>query len=92
MSDKIGEPTQGLQLCFKVVDILLCRYCRVGACLEGILLGRQPKCIPADGVENIEALHALVPGNDICGRVPLYTNSAGIRPERVTPAVCASSH
>lgn len=92
MSDKGREPTQGLQLCLKIVDILLCRHCRVGACLKGILLGRQAKCIPADGVENIEALHTLVPGNDICGRVPLCTDSAGIRPERVTPAGCASSH
>lgn len=47
------------------VDVLQGPLLRVDAALNGSILGRQAKRIPADGVEDVVALHALEAGEDI---------------------------
>ena len=41
------------------------RFGRVGARLDGILLGRKSECVPAHRVEDVKALAALVPADDV---------------------------
>ena len=57
---------------------------RVGVRLHRVLLGGQAKGVPADRMQHIEALHALVARKDIRRRIPLgmpyvQTRSARIR-------------
>ena len=37
--------------------------------LDGILLGRQAKCVPAHRVQDVEAAQAFVASEDVGGRV-----------------------
>jgi len=60
-----------LKLTAKVVGIGLGGNARVLAGLDGVLLGRQSEGIPTHGVENVEAIHALVATNDVSGGVSL---------------------
>ena len=39
--------------------------------LDGVLLGGQAEGVPAHGVEDVEAAHALVAGEDVGGGVAL---------------------
>ena len=51
---------QPLQLGLHAGDVLAGPGLRVQALLDGGVLGRQPQRVPADGVHDVEAAHALV--------------------------------
>ena len=63
--------TQHLQLAAKVVDVALGRGPRMGAGLLGMLLGRQPKGVPAHGVHDAVAPVAAEAADDVGGRIAL---------------------
>ena len=51
------------------VDVLLRGDARVRAGLDGVLLGGQAEGVPAHRVQDVEAAHALVAGQDVGGGV-----------------------
>ncbi len=75
--------TQALQLLPEVGDILPRHLGRGHMVFDGVVLSRQAKGIPADGVEHVVALHPPLPGDDVKGgvaaRVPhMKPGSGGI--------------
>ncbi len=61
----------GVDLAAEVGDGLLGGHTRVDAGLDGVVLGRQTKGVPAHGVQNVPALHALPACDDVGGGVTL---------------------
>ena len=41
----------------------------MGAGLDRVLFGGQAERVPAEGMQDVEAFHALVTGDDIAGRI-----------------------
>ena len=60
-----GQRTKALQLLPEAGDVTARCDGRVGARLQRILLRGEPKSIPRDWVQHIEAAHPLVAGHDI---------------------------
>ena len=60
-----------LKLTAEVVGISLGSNARMLAGLDGVLLGRESEGIPTHGVENVEAIHALVATDNVSGGVAL---------------------
>src|SRR5262249_1053423 len=66
----IGKPDL-FHLSLERFDILRGRHRRVYTRLHGVLFGRKPKRVPSHRMEHVEALHALVTGNDVGGGIAL---------------------
>ena len=66
----VAEP-ESLELSAKVVDVGLGGDARVLAGLDGVLLGGQTEGVPAHGVQDVEAIHALVAAYDVSRGVTL---------------------
>ena len=64
----VAQP-HGLELGAHVGDIVPGPGGRVNAALHGGVLGGQTEGVPAHGVEDVQALHALVAGDDIADGV-----------------------
>ena len=63
----VGE-AQRLELAAKSRHVALGGGAGMGAGAQRVLLGGQPEGVPADGVQHVEAAHALVAGDDVgCG-------------------------
>jgi hypothetical protein len=76
--------SQHLDLATKSGDILGRGLARMRARLDGVLLGREPESVPAHGVHDVEATHALVTGENIgrgvaFGMADVQAGSAGVR-------------
>ena len=78
----IGE-AEHPDLLAESVDVLLRRDGRMRSRLHGILLRRQPKCIPSHRVQHVEALHSLVTAEDIRSRVAFGMTDMEPRPGRI---------
>ena len=61
--------TERLELAAKAGHVAFRGRARVGARPQGILFGRQAEGVPADGMQHVEAAHALVTGDDVRGGV-----------------------
>ena len=64
----VGDP-QPLELGLHVGDIVQGPGPGMDAALDGGVLGRHAQRVPADRVEDVEALHDLEPGDDVADRV-----------------------
>ena len=64
----VGE-AEGLELAAEVGDVGLGGDAGVLAGLDGVLFGGQAEGVPAHGVEDVEAVHALVAADDVGGGV-----------------------
>ena len=61
----VPAPAHELHLRLHGVDVLQRPLLRVHAALNGRVLGGQAKGVPADGVQDLVALHAIEAGQDI---------------------------
>ena len=75
--------TKRLNLPFEVADVGLGGDARMLTGLDRVLLGRQAERIPADRVQHVEPLHALVAREDVRRRVALRMTDVQPRPGRV---------
>ena len=71
------------QLALEGLDVAPGRLARVGARLDRILLGRQPEGVPAHRVQDAEAAHPLVAGDDVGRDVALGVADVEPRTRRV---------
>mmetsp|Transcript_36599 Transcript_36599/g.65494 ORF Transcript_36599/g.65494 Transcript_36599/m.65494 type:complete len:272 (+) Transcript_36599:2151-2966(+) len=78
----VAEP-QALQLLAEPVHILLRSDSRVRPRLQRILLRGQAERVPAHGVQNVKALHALVAGDDVGRGIALWVTDVQARSARV---------
>ena len=59
---------EGFDLTLEIGDVGFGGDARVCAGLDGVLLGRKAESVPADGVQDIKSVHALVTRDDVaCG-------------------------
>ena len=67
----IGK-TDAVHLLTVAVDVLDSRDLRMLAGLDGVLLGRKAEGVVSHGMQHIETLEPLVPGENITGYVPQW--------------------
>ena len=78
----VGE-AQRLELAPVDVDVAPGGLARVGAGLDGVLLGGQPEGVPAHRVQHVDAAHPLVAGDGVGADVALRVADVEARARRV---------
>lgn len=67
----VGE-AEFLELAAEVVCVGLCGDAWVGAGFYGVLFGGESEGVPAHGVEDVKAVHALIACDDVGGGVSFW--------------------
>ena len=78
----VAQP-DGFNLSPEIVAVQVSGNSRVGAGLNGILLGRKSKCIVSHRVEYVKTLHPFVAAQDIGCRVTFRVPHVQTRPRRI---------
>ena len=85
--------TQAPDLAAEGVDVLLRRDCGVGACLDGIVLGRKSEGIESHRMKDVEAVHSEISAVDVRCRVAFrmsYMESGARRIGEHVQHICSS--
>ena len=83
LAGPVVREAEGLKLLAEALDVALRRDGRVGAGLDGVLLRREAEGVPSHRVEDVEAAHPLVAGEDVGSGVALRVAHVQPRARRV---------